>query len=114
MILATPVDINEQSARAWGRAHWIAVAQVDDTGIVDWQVHEVAWDESHGSGSHGAHHARIVRFLKEQQIEAVVVDHMGEGMQRVMRSMGIPLLPTTPGEAKASVLAAYELFNETR
>ncbi len=114
MILATPVDANEQSARAWGRAHWIAVADVADTGIVDWRVHEVAWDESHGSGSHGAHHARIVRFLKEQQIQAVVVDHMGEGMQRVMRSMGIPLLPATPGEAKASVVAAHAIFAATR
>jgi predicted Fe-Mo cluster-binding NifX family protein len=56
--------------------------------------------------SSGSHHARIVRFLKEQGITAVVVDHMGPGMVQVMGTMGIPLLPASPGDAQASILAA--------
>jgi predicted Fe-Mo cluster-binding NifX family protein len=48
----------------------------------------------------------IVRFLKERAIEAVVVDHMGEGMVRVMETMQIPLLPASPGDAQASILTA--------
>lgn len=110
MILATPTTADGQSARAWGRAHWVGVAEVQPSAtgpvVVEWQVHEVAWDESHDSGTHGSHHARIVRFLKEQGIQAVVVDHMGDGMQRVMHSMGIPILPATQGDARTSVLAA--------
>lgn len=106
MIVATPVTAEGLSAAAWGKAHWIGVADVQDDEVVSWQVHEVAWDVSHDAGTHGSHHARIVRFLKEHGVQAVVVDHMGPGMQRVMATMGIPLLPASPGDAQASVLAA--------
>ena len=106
MKIATPVDPAGQSAHAWGRAHWIAVADVTDGAIASWQVHEVSWDELHDSTTHGSHHARVVTFLKDQGIEAIVVDHVGEGMQRMLTTMSIPLLPASPGDAKASVLAA--------
>ncbi|CAL8979512.1 MAG: dinitrogenase iron-molybdenum cofactor [Actinobacteria bacterium] len=106
MIIATPVTEDGRSAAAWGRAHWVGVADVEDGAVRSWQVHEVGWDVSHDEGTHGSHHARIVRFLKEEGVQAVVVDHMGEGMQRVMNTMGIPLLPASPGDAQASVLAA--------
>ncbi|WP_420176392.1 NifB/NifX family molybdenum-iron cluster-binding protein [Luteococcus sp. OSA5] len=110
MIVATPTTADGQTAAAWGKAHWIGLADVrsgaEGPEVVGWQIHEVAWDESHDAGTHGSHHARIVRFLKENQVQAIVVDHMGEGMQRVVRNMQIPLLPATPGDAQASVLAA--------
>lgn len=106
MIIATPVTEAGLSAAAWGKAHWIGVADVEDGQVRAWQIHEVGWDVSHDEGTHGSHHARIVRFLKDQGIEAVVVDHMGDGMQRVMHTMGIPLLPASAGDAQASVLAA--------
>jgi predicted Fe-Mo cluster-binding NifX family protein len=106
MIVATPVTQDGQSAAAWGKAHWIGVADVADGNVRSWQVHEVAWDESHDTGTHGSHHARIVRFLKEHDIQAVVVDHMGPGMVQVMEAMHIPLLPARPGDAIASILAA--------
>jgi predicted Fe-Mo cluster-binding NifX family protein len=106
MIVATPVTESGQSAAAWGKAHWIGVAGVEDGAVTAWQVHEVAWDVSHDEGTHGSHHARIVRFLKEHGIEAVVVDHMGPGMVQVMQTMRIPVLPASPGDAKASVLVA--------
>jgi len=109
VIVATPVTEAGLSAAAWGKAHWIGVANVEDGQVGAWQIHEVAWDASHDEGTHGSHHARIVRFLKEQGIQAVVVDHMGEGMQRVMHTMGIPLLPASPGDAQASVLAAVAM-----
>ncbi|MGB7963573.1 MAG: NifB/NifX family molybdenum-iron cluster-binding protein [Propionicimonas sp.] len=106
MIVATPVTAEGLSAAAWGRAHWIAVAEVNADEVTAWQIHEVGWDESHDEGSHGSHHARIVRFLKDHAVAAVVVDHMGPGMVQVMNTMGIPLLPATAGDAQASVLAA--------
>jgi predicted Fe-Mo cluster-binding NifX family protein len=106
MKIATPVDVTGQSAHAWGRAHWIAVAEVTDGTIASWQVHEVSWDELHDSSTHGSHHARVVTFLKDFGIEAIVVDHVGEGMLRMLATMGIPMLPATPGDAHASVLAA--------
>ncbi len=106
MFVATPVDADGQSAHSWGRAHWIAVAEVTDGAIASWQVHEVAWDELHDSGTSGSHHARVVSFLKDQGVQAIVVDHVGEGMRRMLETMGIPMLPTSPGDAQASVLAA--------
>lgn len=109
MIVATPVDAQERSAGSWGRAHWVAVAALADGEIENWTVHHTNWDELHDVGSHGAHHARMVRFLTENRVEAVVVDHMGEGMRRVMEKMGIPLLQASPGDAKASVLASLAL-----
>ncbi len=106
MIVATPVTAEGQSAAAWGKAHWIGVAGVEDGAVTTWQVHEVGWDVSHDEGTHGSHHARIVRFIKEQAIDAVVVDHMGPGMVQVMQTMGIPVLPASPGDARDSILAA--------
>jgi predicted Fe-Mo cluster-binding NifX family protein len=106
MNIATPVTATGQSAAAWGKAHWIGVATVADGAVSAWEVHEVAWDVSHDEGTHGSHHARIVRFLKEHDIAVVVVDHMGPGMVQVMQTMQIPVLPATPGDAKVSILAA--------
>lgn len=106
MIVATPVNEDGQSAAAWGKAHWIGVADVIDGSVRSWQIHEVGWDESHDEGTHGSHHARIVRFLKEQGITVVVVEHMGPGMVQVTEKMGIPLLPASAGHAHASILAA--------
>ncbi|WP_028707394.1 NifB/NifX family molybdenum-iron cluster-binding protein [Propionicicella superfundia] len=106
MKIATPVDAAGNSATAWGRAHWIAVADVQHEHIADWQVHEVSWDVLHDSGGHGAHHARVVRFLLDNDIDGIVVDHVGEGMRRMLHRMRIPMLPATPGDAQASVLEA--------
>ncbi|MGC3995635.1 MAG: NifB/NifX family molybdenum-iron cluster-binding protein [Propionicimonas sp.] len=108
MIVATPVTAEGQSAAAWGRARWIGIADVRDGTVSAWEIHEVGWDASHDEGTHGSHHARIVRFLREQRIEAVVVDHMGPGMVQVMNTMGIPVLPAAPGDAQASVLVALD------
>lgn len=111
MIVATPVDQFGNTMHSWGRAHWIATGDVRDSDagepqVFDWQVHEVAWDQGHDAGTHGSHHATIVRFLRDQGIQAIVVDHVGEGMQRMLTSMGIPMLPASPGDARASVAAA--------
>lgn len=108
MKIATPVDAAGQSAHAWGRAHWIAVAEVTDGAIASWQVNEVSWDELHDSTTHGSHHARVVTFLKDFGVQAIVVNHVGEGMQRMLSTMGIPTLPASPGDAKLSVVAAVE------
>jgi predicted Fe-Mo cluster-binding NifX family protein len=112
MKLATPVDGAGNSAAAWGRAHWIAVAEVRDDAIADWQVEEVSWDVLHDE-SHGGHHARVVRFLLDHGIDAIVVDHVGEGMRRMLHRMKIPTLAATPGDAQASVLAAVRAATDS-
>ncbi len=106
MIIATPVDEQGRAAGSWGRAHWVAVARVENDAIADWTVHRVRWDELHDAGTHGSHHARVVTFLRDHGVQALVVDHVGPGMVRMLATMGIPTLPATPGDAQASVLAA--------
>ncbi len=106
MIVATPVTVDGRTAPAWGKARWVGVAEVTGPRVTAWTIHEVGWDESHDLGTHGAHHARVVRFLRDQAVSAIVVDHVGAGMARLLDRMGIPRLPATPGDARDSILAA--------
>lgn len=94
----------------FGRAPQVSVATVDGSGrITDWQVFDVEWDRLHDEGTEGGHHARIVRFLNEHQVAACVATHAGAGMQRTLAAMGVPLLPATLPEARASVEHAIAL-----
>ena len=107
MIVATPVDSQGNSAGSWGHAPLVAVAEVDTDGaIAAWTVHEVGWDSLHDAGTHGSHHARVAGFLKAHDVQAVVVDHVGPGMVRMLDTMGIAILGATPGDARASVRGA--------
>ena len=106
MIVATPVTVDGRTAHAWGKAHWLGVADVTGPRVTSWTIHEVGWDELHDAGTHGSHHARVVRFLKDQGVQAIVVDHVGPGMARLLERLGIPVLAATPGDARESILAA--------
>lgn len=106
MILLTPVTEDGRTDSRFGRAHWVAIAEVAGGELTSWTVHEVDWDGLHDAGTHGSHHARVISFLREQGVEAVVAPMMGEGMARMLTSAGLPILPASPGDAKASVLTA--------
>jgi predicted Fe-Mo cluster-binding NifX family protein len=106
MIVAIPVEPSGQVGHSWGRAPLVAVAEVVDGSITRWDVHEVGWDRSHDEGTHGAHHARVVRFLRENAVDAVLVQHVGEGMHRTLGSMGVKLGEGQHGDARSAVLAA--------
>lgn len=88
-----------------GRAARVALAAVEDGSISSWEEIDVGWDELHDSEPEGAHHARLVRFLRERDVAAVVARGMGEGMRRVLANMGIRLV-LADGEARDAVLAA--------
>ena len=108
MIIAIPVDAADQVAHGWGRAPRVALATVADAAITGWQVHDVGWDVAHDEGTEGSHHARVVRFLKDNAVEMVVAEHMGDGMVRTLRSMHLPVVLGAAGDARASVLAALD------
>ncbi len=85
----------------------VAVAtREEDRRISDWVVHQVGWDVAHDEGTEGSHHARIVRFLRENEVDAVVVDHMGAGMQHTLAKMDIPVLPALSQDARQAVVLA--------
>ena len=113
MIIAIPVDAADQVAHGWGRAPRIALATVSDGVVTDWHVHDVGWDVAHDEGTEGSHHARVVRFLKDNAVEMVVAEHMGDGMVRILGSMHLPVVLGAAGDARASVLSALEVVGGT-
>src|SRR5664280_819175 len=85
---------------------WVAVADVADGEIVSWQEIEVSWSRLHDEGTSGSHQARVVTFLCEHQVEAVVANHIGDGMVRMLDTMGLPVYLGVSGDARAAVQAA--------
>lgn len=112
MIIAIPVDSADQVAHGWGRAPRIALATVTDGAITRWDVQDVGWDVAHDEGTEGSHHARVVRFLRENAVELVVAEHMGDGMVRTLGSMHLPVVLGAAGDARGSVLAAAGLLDD--
>lgn len=109
MRICIPVTGSDQVDGRWGRAHLVAIADIDGGGITGWWEHEVCWDVLHDTGSEGAHHARVARFLREQHVGAVVAEHMGPGMMRMLRTMGITVYLGAHGDARQAVTAAADL-----
>lgn len=111
MILSVPVGDNGQVGGHFGRAHVMAVARVEEGELVEWHEHVVEWDVLHDqAASHGQHHARIVRFLTEHQIERVLFSGMGQGMVNTITKMGLALIQVgEPMKAKDAVVAAAGL-----
>lgn len=106
MIIAVPVTPLGMVDPRWGKAHDVVIAHVDGEEIVSWEQHEVCWDDLHDQGEHGAHHARIVRFLRDQRVEAVVINHCGAPMMNTMDKMGLVIVVDAEGEAREVVLRA--------
>src|ERR1035441_4290513 len=68
MRVCVPITDDGQVDPRWGRADRVAVADVADKEIRDWQEFTVAWGTLHDQGTEGAHHARVARFLRDNQV----------------------------------------------
>ena len=108
MIMCVPITNDGIVDPSWGRADSIAVAEVLDGKIANWEVIEVSWSRLHDEGTPGSHHARVAKFLREHQIEVVVANHIGDGMVRMLETMGLPARLGAVGDAKAAVLAVRQ------
>lgn len=106
MIVCVPVTGDGQVDPRWGRADWIAVAEVNDGEIVRWDEFEVSWSRLHDEGTSAQHHARVARFLRENHVDGVVAHHVGDGMVRMMNVMKLPLFLDATGDARTAVLTA--------
>lgn len=105
MIVCAPVTREGMIDPRWGRADWVALAEVVDGEVVSWQEVEVCWSRLHDEGTPGSHHARVVSFLREHNVEAVVAHHIGDGMVRMLDTMGLPMHLGVAGDARAAVQA---------
>ncbi len=106
MKVCIPIADGGQVDPRWGRADRVAVAEVADGQISDWQEFAVGWGTLHDQGTEGAHHARIARFLRANQIQVIAAHHVGPGMERMLGSMAIRLVTGVGGDARAAALAA--------
>jgi predicted Fe-Mo cluster-binding NifX family protein len=80
---------------------------VTDDGIAVWDEVEVGWDVLHDQAAEGTHHARVADFLSTHGVGVVITGHLGWGMQRMLDSMGIRVVQSVRGDARAAVLAVY-------
>ncbi len=106
MRVCVPVTADGGVDPRWGRAERVAVADVTDGEIRSWQEFTVGWGTLHDQGSEGAHHARAARFLRENHVQAIAVDHVGSGMQRMLESMSVRIVTGLSGNARSAARAA--------
>ncbi len=105
MIVAVTLSGNGQVGRGMGRADTVAIATVENGEITDWTVHEVGWNALHDADGEGAHHARIVRFVRDHGVSAFVAGGAGAGMRTTMDKLGVTVVAAS-GDARAAVLDA--------
>ena len=84
----------------------VAIADVVDGEVFTWREVEVSWSRLHDEGTPGSHHARVVAFLRENQVEALVANHVGDGMVGMLDQMGLPRHLGAAGDAREAVRAA--------
>ena len=108
MIVLVNVTPDGQVGGGWGKAPRIAVAEVTDGAVTTWTEHDVEWDRLHDEGEHGSHHARIVRFVRENAGEVIVTGHMGPPMQQTLGKLGVRLVLGATGDARAAAVAAAQ------
>ena len=106
MKVCVPITADGQVDTRWGRADRVAVVEVADGEIRDWQEFTVGWGTLHDQGPEGAHHARVARFLRDNGVQAIAVDHVGPGMQRMLGSMAIRVVTGLGGDARSAACAA--------
>jgi len=106
MKVCVPITADGQVDPRWGRAGRVAVADIEDGEIRGWQEFAVGWGTLHDQGTEGAHHARVARFLRAHQVQAIAVHHIGPGMQRMLGSMAIQVVTGLNGDARTAARAA--------
>jgi predicted Fe-Mo cluster-binding NifX family protein len=48
----------------------------------------------------------VARFLRDNQVEAIAVHHVGPGMQRMLSSMAVRVVTGLGGDARSAARAA--------
>ncbi len=106
MVVCVPVTVEGLIDPRWGRADRVAIADATANGIADWREFDVGWGTLHDVGTEGSHHARVARFLRDQHVDAIVANHMGLGMTRMLEQMGLKTYLGASGDARAAVAVA--------
>ena len=103
MKVCAPITGDGQLDHRWGRADRVVLAELVNGQITGWDEREVGWSALHDQGTGGAHHARVVTFLREHGVEAVVAAGMGAGMHHTLQKMGLRVYLGAAGDARAAI-----------
>jgi predicted Fe-Mo cluster-binding NifX family protein len=89
-----------------GQAPKVAICRVDQGTISDWTEFPVEWDTTYGVDVLGVHHPRVVRFMRDHQVDTVVAASVCESMQQVLSSIDVTVRTGFDGDARAAVGSA--------
>ena len=106
MIVCVGIDDEGLVARRWARSRRVGLAEVGPNGIESWHEFDVDWGRLRDSGTEGAHHARVARFLREHHVDAVAARHMGRDMEHMLGKLGIAVHLGASGSAGEAALRA--------
>jgi predicted Fe-Mo cluster-binding NifX family protein len=106
MTVCIPVTTSGQVGHGWGRTDRVALAETDSGTISDWQEIQVSWGVLHDQDGEGAHHARVVRFLRDHHVDTVIANGMGAGMQHTLERLGVSVHLGAAGDARTAVTSA--------
>lgn len=132
MKVAVAVLPNGMINAHFGRANKLAFATIENDQITNWQEVDVPFEDTHGDHDHHhdhnhdhehghghhhhspGHHEGIKNFLVDSQVDVVLLDHAGPGMQKVMNETNIKIVVGAKGSAKDSVQALIDqnIFNQ--
>lgn len=88
-----------------GRVHSVATCRVADGQVVDWVEHVVDWDTSYGVDVPGPHHTRVVRFMRDHEVGAVIAGDVCDSVTTVLTHMGVDVRTQATGNAREAVLS---------
>ncbi len=106
MKVCVPIGPGGVVGQRWGKADRVAVADITSGAISSWEEFDVGWDVLHDQGTEGSHHARVVKFLRDNRVEVVAAPHVGPGMVRMLDTMGVRLVTGAAGDARTAAVAA--------
>ncbi len=112
-VVAIPVTPDGGVEARFGRAPTMAIATVESGRITDWRTEDVGWDVLHDLGEHGQHHARIVRFMRDNSVTVAAAGHMGPPMVNTLGKLGLAVVLGVPEmPAKDAVLLVVKRLAE--
>lgn len=91
-----------------GQANSVAICQVEGDRVSDWTEIVVDWDTTYGVDVLGVHHPRVIRFLQEHQVQAVVADNVCDIMKSTLPTLGVTVHAGVTGDARQVVASAVQ------
>ena len=127
MRVAVAVLPNGMINAHFGRANTLAIATIENKTVANWEEVKVPFEETHGDHGHHdhhhdhdhdhdhhhhhhqpGHHEGIKNLLVAQNVDMVLLDHAGPGMQKVMDETEIKIVVGAKGNAQDAVQALID------